>query len=244
MRFLLCVVLLWTGCGGERPPLRPVDAGEETNLAHDTFADAGLEHAVRRALAQPQGPLVDTALGGLLRLEAIDQAIADLRGIERLRGLETLMLGGNEVVDIEPLGSLLRLRVLDLSDNRLSDLSPLSGLLLLSALNLDGNRVSDLGPLRRLTLLRLLNLDGNQVRDIAVLGGLRRLQSVELSGNPLDVEQIVALREQGLEVTFYQPTITFRDARLEGAVRVAVRKRTEDLTVDDLLNLTRVSLNS
>ncbi|MDP6701360.1 MAG: leucine-rich repeat domain-containing protein, partial [Candidatus Latescibacteria bacterium] len=208
MRFLLCAALMWTGCGGERPPLRPVDAGEETDFAHDTFAAAGLERAVRRALAQPQGPLDDAALGGLQYLEATDRAIADLRGIERLRGLETLMLGGNEVADIEPLRSLLRLRVLDLADNRLSDLSPLSGLLLLSALNLDGNRVSDLGPLRRLTLLRLLNLDGNQVRDIAVLGGLRRLQSVELSGNPLEIDQIAALREQGLEVTFYQPTVT------------------------------------
>ena len=59
MRLLLCAALLWTGCGGERPPLRPVDAGEETDFAHDTFAAAGLERAVRRALAQPQGPLDD-----------------------------------------------------------------------------------------------------------------------------------------------------------------------------------------
>ena len=44
------------------------------------------------------------------------------RGIERLSGLDTLMLGDNAVVDIGPLAGLTRLQVLDLSNNEIADL--------------------------------------------------------------------------------------------------------------------------
>ena len=75
--------------------------------------------------------------------------------------------------------------------------------------------MEDLAPLARLTRLDLLNLDGNQVRDVSVLAQLRRLCSVELSGNPLDLDQVEALRGQGMEATFFLPGISFQNAQLE-----------------------------
>ena len=41
MRFFLAVVLLWLGCGVERPPLQVAAVDDEPVFAHDTFADAG-----------------------------------------------------------------------------------------------------------------------------------------------------------------------------------------------------------
>ena len=247
MRYVLCAALLWLGGGDERPPLQAIGEGGEMVFDHDTFADVGFEKAVRQALGQPQGVLAEEALVGLEQLEAGDYAIADLQGIERLRGLEELMLGDNQVTDLAPLEGLLRLQVLDLSNNQIVDLTPLANLLLLNSLNLDGNQVSDLSPLSRLTLLRLLNLDGNQVGDVSLLSRLRRLRSVELSGNPLDITQIVALRDLGdmalsayLAEAYQLAGVDFREMRpridaLKGHVVVLPNQAfdhvTQDLTV-------------
>ncbi|MCY3667796.1 MAG: leucine-rich repeat domain-containing protein, partial [Gemmatimonadetes bacterium] len=244
MRCALWAALLWLGCASERPPLQPPISDEEPVFDHSTFPDAGLERAVRQVLGQPQGDLESEELSRLRALDAGGYGITDLEGIERLSGLDTLMLGDNVVVDIGPLAGLTRLQVLDLSNNEIADLVPLANLLLLRALNLDGNQVEDLAPLARLTQLGLLNLDGNQVRDVSVLAQLRRLRSVELSGNPLDLDQVEALRERGMEVTFFLPGIFFQDAQLERAVRSAVRKPTEELTAIELRTITRLMLNS
>ena len=244
MRCVLWAALLWLGCSSERPPLQFSPSEEEPVFDHSTFADAGLERAVRQALRQSRGALDSEELSGLQTLDAGGYGIANIEGIERLRGLDTLMLGDNAVVNIGPLAGLARLQVLDLSNNQVADLAPLAKLLLLRALNLDGNQVEDLAPLAQLTRLNLLNLNGNQVRDVSVLARLRRLRSVELSGNPLDFGQVEDLREQGMEVTFFLPGISFQDAYLEQAVRTAVRKSTEELTVADLRAITRLRLNS
>ena len=165
MKYLLCLLLLWClGCGEERPPLQSVGTDDEVVFAHDTFADAGFERAVRQALAQPEGALTAAALAGLQKLDAGGYDIVDVQGVEQLRGLEMLLLGDNAVGDIAPLEGLRRLQVLDLSNNAVEDIAPLADLLLLNSLNLDGNQVADLQPLARLTLLSLLNLDDNQVR--------------------------------------------------------------------------------
>ena len=244
MRYALCAALLWLGCSSERPPLQPPLSDEELVFDHSTFADAGLERAVRLALGQPQGGLDSEELSGLRTLDAGGYGITGIEGIERLSGLDTLMLGDNAVVNIGPLAGLTRLQVLDLSNNQIADLAPLSDLLLLEALNLDSNQVEDLAPLARLTQLGLLNLDGNRVRDVSVLAQLRRLRSVELSGNPLDLDQVEALSERGMEVTFFLPGIFFQDAQLEQAVRSAVRMPTEELTAVELRTITRLRLNS
>ena len=244
MRYLLGLLLLWClGCGDERPPLQSVGGDDEVVFAHDTFVDAGFERAVRQALAQPEGALAAPALAGLQKLDAGGYEIVDVQGLEQLHGLEMLLLGDNAVGDIAPLEGLRRLLVLDLSNNALEDIAPLANLLLLNSLNLDGNQVADLQPLARLTLLSLLNLYDNQVSDIAVLSRLRRLESVELSGNPLDLDQVETLRERVLQVTFFQPTITFQDAQLERSVRSVARKRTENLTVTDLRGITSIPHN-
>ena len=62
--------------------------------------------------------------------------------------------------------------------------------------------------------------------------------------NPLDLDQVEALSERGMEVTFFLPGIFFQDAQLEQAVRSAVRMPTEELTALELRAITRLRLNS
>jgi len=90
-----------------------------------TIADAGLEAALRDALAQPEGPLLDIPLSALTSLDASGRSIADLSGLEYCTGLTTLTLSNNQ---IEALGAL-------------------KGLTELSVLALDGNRICALGAL-------------------------------------------------------------------------------------------------
>ena len=144
---LFCAALLW-GCGSDAPVPPPATvSGPDDLIAHTTFADRGLERAIRLALDRPRGPLADADLQALDTLDASQQTIADLAGIDRLTGLRSLILGANALTDLAPLTDLTALQYLDLSDNRIDDLAPLADLSRLSALDLSGNQVVDLNPL-------------------------------------------------------------------------------------------------
>jgi internalin A len=262
---LLCAALLW-GCGSDAPvpPPAPV-SGLDDLIDHTTFADQGLERAVRLALATPRGPLVEADLLSLEALDASQQAIDNLSGIERLAGLRRLILGANNLVDLAALADLKALQFLDLSDNRIDDLAALVGLNRLSALDLSGNQVADLqpladldqlthlglddnlirdvSPLANLRRLRLLNLDNNLIRDISALMGLRLLRDLELSGNPLiDLDDVEALEDRGVQVRYYVPFDNPFDIVLEAAIRKELDHLKGPITKDALESLNFLSL--
>ncbi len=239
---LLLAALLW-GCGTDQtaPPPAPISSLGDL-VEHTTFADEGLERAVRFALNQPRGPLTDDVLDDIDTLDASQHAIGDLSGIGRLTALRSLTLGANALADLAQLSDLDALQFLDLSDNQIQDLAPLTGLNRLSALDLSGNQVADLqplaglgqltyldlddnlirdiAPLAALRRLRLLNLDNNLVRDITALMGLRLLRDLELSGNPLDdLDDIANLNDRGVQVRYFVPFENPFDEVIEAAVR-------------------------
>lgn len=167
-------------CGGDGKQedlLAPEDNGQ---IITDTvsFADPGLERAVRIALGDTIGVL------DLDRVTAITQFEAKSRGIASLDGI----------------GQLAHLIALNLQDNQISDLTPLAALTDLQYLDLSDNRVQDLSSLATLSHLAVLILDRNQVRDLAPLQGLTTLQSVALADNPADEAAVAALRGRGVEV--------------------------------------------
>ena len=167
---LLLAALLW-GCGTDQtaPPPAPISSLGDL-VEHTTFADEGLERAVRFALNQPRGPLTDDVLDDIDTLDASQHAIGDLSGIGRLTALRSLTLGANALADLAPLSDLDALQFLDLSDNQIQDLAPLTGLNRLSALDLSGNQVADLQPLAGLGQLTHLDLDDNLIREIGAAG--------------------------------------------------------------------------
>ena len=225
--------------------IEPAGPGRVAHEAeHTEFADAGLESAVRAALAAPRGPLADSQLASIRRLEAVQVEIADLRGVERMPNIAVLMVAANRIRDVSPLTALIDLEILDLSNNRVQDIDGLAGLRQLRELNLDDNQVQDLTPLSGLTGLILLNVTFNFVEQIEVLVRLLNLESVELAGNPLSAaaldRDLVLLQEAGVQTDFYEPFITFVDRQLEEVVRRTLGKPDIALTKDDLLTITNL----
>ena len=83
------------------------------------FPDPGLEAAIRYAVGKPTGDIHDTDLTKLLNLDANDQGIVDLEGIQHCLNLTELNLSSdrdadevtkNKIVDISPLSALINLR--------------------------------------------------------------------------------------------------------------------------------------
>lgn len=253
--FIFALLFLLTAC--QDAPIPPTATDPTSLVDHTTFADLGLELAVRSALAKPRGELAADELLSLETLDASQRGIRSLEGIERLGALRSLRLGANELEQLAPLAALAELQFLDLSDNAISDVSAivhlarltsldlstnsiesidsLASLQQLTHLDLKNNAIVDLAPLAALRRLRLLNLDNNGVRDIAPLMGLRLLSDLELSGNPLDdVDALETLELRGVQVHYYVPFENPFGPALEEDIRAHLGDIKGPLT-DDLL---------
>ena len=179
---------------------RPPDEEEEESL---DFIDEALEECVRDALDQDEGDLEDDDLAELRNLECQALGIADIHGMQRLTGLETLSLWENDIADLAPLAELADLRELQLGHNRIEKLDPLGGLTDLQRLGLSVNQIRNLGALTGLAELRWLNLDRNQLKggDMDELCGLEELTWVTLDHNFIDDDDDYdCLTDAGVEV--------------------------------------------
>ena len=157
-----------------------------------SFADRNLELLVRWALKKPEGRITSDELAALNhldarnRLNAEQQPIRNLAGIQHCTGLDTLLLWGHQITDISPLAGLSELRRLDLAGNQVSDASPLAELTELRHLSLWGNQVTDLRPLAGLTKLEKLSLWGNGITDVKPLASLTKLKQLQLGNNEIE----------------------------------------------------------
>ncbi len=178
---------------------RPDDEDEESL----DFVDEALEECVRDALDQDEGDLEDDDLAELEHLECQARGIADLHGMQRLTGLETLSLWENEIVDPSPLAELGDLRELQLGHNRIEELDALAGLTDLERLGLSINQIRNLEAITGLAELRWLNLDRNQLKggDMDELCELEALTWVTLDHNYIDDDDDYdCLTDAGVEV--------------------------------------------
>ena len=120
------------------------------------------------------------------RLESLvvsGAGIANLDGLELAGNLSVLKLPDNRIKDLSPLSRLSNLVELDLSRNRIDNVTPLCDLTRLRCLNVSDNRISDFHPLAGIEKLEHLNASGNELSSLASLAGLTTLTHLEVASN-------------------------------------------------------------
>ena len=157
-----------------------------------TFADAGLEDAVRVKISKPSGDILKSDVINLYDLLADERDITDISGIQYFTNLHLLNLANNNITDISFLASLTELEQIHISQNNISDVTPLKALVNLEWLRLDYNNITDIDSLAHLVNVNDLDLRGNEIVDISALEGLTRLTNVGLSENQIvDISPLV-----------------------------------------------------
>jgi internalin A len=155
---------------------------EGVEIAQDdpvvVIPDTNLERVIRQALGKSGGALTSSDLATMTTLEAPDEGIYDLAGIEHCANLTTLDLSRNSITDPSTLASLTVLKILRLSSADLPDLGFLARLARLETLWIGGNELTDLGGLSHLARLSELIIEGNPIRDLSPLGRLPDLRSL------------------------------------------------------------------
>ncbi|HEC93093.1 MAG TPA: leucine-rich repeat domain-containing protein, partial [Candidatus Atribacteria bacterium] len=121
--------------------LSEIEAEEEV-----TFPDKNLENAIREKIGKNSGPIYESDLEQINRLEANGKNIKSVGGLEHCKNLKYLYLWNNNISDLSPLSNLTNLTELDLGNNSILDINPLSNLTNLTKLYLWQNKskISDI----------------------------------------------------------------------------------------------------
>ena len=167
------------------------EKGSEGNVL---FKDSSLEGVIRRAIGKQSGDIVPRDVLDIVYLDADDENIVSLAGIEYLTGLEVLHLNNNSISDVAPLANLRELKELSLIGNPIQSIEALAGLTRLEHLNLWATEVSDISPLAGLTNLVFLNIGASRVKDISAVAGLVNLEQLILRYNHIsDIDALARL---------------------------------------------------
>ena len=145
--------------------------------------DLNLQAVIREVIDKPVDSIESEDLVNLTELNAHEQGITDITGIEHCLNLQRLDLSINRITDITPLSGLSELQILMLEDNQITDLAPLTELTKLEKLLLNSNLIADISPLSKLINLEQLKLSNNEVVDISPLSYLTHLRLLHLNQN-------------------------------------------------------------
>lgn len=143
------------------------------------LADPGLEAAIRKELALPEGPITADAAQSLTSISSYLD-IDSFSGLECFPNLESLGLQHAHVSDLSPLAGLSQLRTLSIPGAQVSDLGPLAGLPHLEFLRLDDNPIASFAPLAGAPL-RQIEADRIPAAAIAGLGQIGTLTLLSLA---------------------------------------------------------------
>ncbi len=148
--------------------------------------DANLRVVIAEALGKPSGASIETEdLARLTRLDADEQGISDLRGLEYATRLERIELRRNEISDLSPIAELTRLNNIKLRGNQITDVSPLAGLINVDWLGLEENQITDVSPLKGLIKLNGIGISGNPISDVSPLASLISLERIDAWQTPI-----------------------------------------------------------
>ena len=148
--------------------------------------DANLRAVIAEALGKPSGASIETEdLARLTRLDADEQGISDLRGLEYATRLERIELRRNEISDLSPIAELTRLNNIKLRGNQIMDVSPLAGLINVDWLGLEENQITDVSPLKGLIKLNGIGISGNPISDVSPLASLISLERIDAWQTPI-----------------------------------------------------------
>lgn len=237
-----------------------------------TFKDKNLEQVIRNAINKPEGDIYKSNFESISYLNASNNHIKDLSGIENLYNLQILNLSQNQISDMSVLKGLTNLRDLDLSENEINDISQLRSLTTLYYLNLDNNKIVDISVLKNFNNLRILLLNNNEISDISVLQGLTDLQQLYLKNNRITninhLERLINLKFLYLaqnEISDYSPVkgyyssliskdfdlldvvdtaVTFKDKNLEKIIRTEINKQTGDIYKKDIEKISAIQASN
>ena len=150
--------------------------------------EPSLQSAIARSLGVSEQKLSKSLVENqLVRLQANDVGIRDLRGLEHAKNLESLVLRDNLIDDLSPIHDLRKIKNLDLSGNRLTSLSSFSLFqsTALRILNLSRNRLLGLSGIDRFPLLAQLDVSNNALIDLEGVQNLKGLVNLYAQGNQL-----------------------------------------------------------
>jgi internalin A len=175
----------------------------------DLIPDAGLARALAKKL--PGGVISIEALQRLRDLDASEQSISSLAGLEYCTSLEGLSLQDNNVTDLSPISALSNLELLSLNHNPVADMSVIGTLPELRELFVGKTNVSDLKFIAQFPKLELLSFVYSQVTSLTELYFAvfitktnQRFQRIVGYGNNLDAASYAfaeALRNNEIEVS-------------------------------------------
>lgn len=147
------------------------------------FADEKLELAIKEELGIHFRDVTTDDMLDLYHLNASEEGITDLSGLEHATSLYSLDLSYNEITDMSPISGLVNVEDLDLSSNEITDITPLTNIEKLIFLTLDNNNISNLEPIRDMVDLYYLRLNNNEIMNIDQVSGLTDLENLYLSSN-------------------------------------------------------------
>ena len=156
--------------------------------------DANLRAVIAEALGKaPNAPITPDEMATLTELDAAEQGIRNLAGLEFATNLTWLGLVRNSIAEVSPLAGLTNLTFLSLFDNSIAEVSPLAGLTRLEVLSLSTNNIAEVSPLAGLTNLTQLWLGTNNIAEVSPLAGLTNLTLLFLADNDIsDISPLVA----------------------------------------------------
>ena len=149
-----------------------VDTGDIVEVPDPVIhiPDPNLEQVLRKQMKlDPNLKITKRRIARLSTLNASNQGIKDLTGLEHALRLTKLIIAFNSVAGLTPLADLRGLRRLDARECNISDLTPLANLRYLVELRLSGNQIEDISPVENLPRLRRLEIDDNPLTDHSVL---------------------------------------------------------------------------
>lgn len=149
------------------------------------FPDTALDRLIRFKINKPTGDIMRSDLIFIDKINAENQHIHNLSGIQYCRTLQTLLLWHNNISDLTPLEGLRNLRVLKIGYNGLSEITPLAMLTSLDTLHLSANSISDISALGNMNNLLELNLIANDIWNLAPLADKTSLRNLLLDENEI-----------------------------------------------------------
>ncbi|MCY3552164.1 MAG: leucine-rich repeat domain-containing protein [Candidatus Poribacteria bacterium] len=141
--------------------------------------DPNLRSVIERLLGKENGAAITPEdMERLNRIEADENGIRDLTGLEYATNLERIEFRHNAISDLTPLTNLIRLNDIKLGGNQITDVAPLAKLFNVEWMGLEENQITDLSPLQNLKRLNGIGISGNPVTDVSPLAGLISLEGI------------------------------------------------------------------
>ncbi len=119
-----------------------------------------------------------------------------------LEDVDEIELESSDINDLDGIQFCIHAKTIDVSNNRIADLTQLSVLINLEELNISDNLIEHIDVMSNLINLKRLFLSNNLITDISPLFELELLDYVDLTENRISLEQIVKLKELGINLDY------------------------------------------